>query len=128
MEDKAKKYFYSEVTARDRAVFEAGLKIGALYHQFVGTPIPTDENKIKTLIEGIKNSIKTQPWVRNAEVHINAHTLGESPYNYDEISGRNLKAKLTITYDNCEVEAVIEYIKELAYPLAYISRIHEKEK
>ena len=27
------------ITERDRAIFEAGIKLGALYHQWVGTPI-----------------------------------------------------------------------------------------
>lgn len=32
----------TEINNRDRAVFEAGIKLGALYHQFVGTPINTE--------------------------------------------------------------------------------------
>ena len=41
----------TEVNDRDRAVFEAGIKLGALYHQFVGTPISVDtiDNLARTI-------------------------------------------------------------------------------
>ena len=30
------------ITKRDNALFEAGIKLGALYHQFVGAPVNHD--------------------------------------------------------------------------------------
>ena len=30
------------VSGREQALFEAGIKLGALYHQFVGMPLPPD--------------------------------------------------------------------------------------
>ena len=35
--DVNEKYF-SNITARERAIFEGGISMGALFHQFVGTP------------------------------------------------------------------------------------------
>ena len=43
--DVDKKYF-SNITSRERAIFEGGISMGALFHQFVGTPVnaETKEN------------------------------------------------------------------------------------
>ena len=56
----------TEINNRDRAVFEAGIKLGALYHQFVGTPINTD--MLDGLARMIEESIGVQPFVRSISV------------------------------------------------------------
>ena len=39
--DIDKKYF-SNITTRERAIFEGAISMGALFHQFVGTPVNKD--------------------------------------------------------------------------------------
>ena len=36
------KEFFSNITSRERAIFEGAITMGALFHQFVGTPISRD--------------------------------------------------------------------------------------
>ncbi len=44
--DVNEKYF-SNITARERAIFEGGISMGALFHQFVGTPVNKDTKGLK---------------------------------------------------------------------------------
>ena len=39
--DVNEKYF-SNITKRERAIFEGGISMGALFHQFIGTPVNKD--------------------------------------------------------------------------------------
>ena len=68
--DPAKKYFSKDVSDRERAIFEGGISLGAIYHQFVGLPISksTDFDNLEKTIE---NSIKTQPYIEDVKVKIN---------------------------------------------------------
>ncbi|WEU39692.1 MAG: dihydroneopterin aldolase family protein [Candidatus Odinarchaeum yellowstonii] len=122
IEDEAKKFFPSYVTDRDRALFEAGIKIGAIYHQFIGTPIPKERRNVRLLEEAIEESVKTQPWVKDVKIIIKP-VEKNSRYGYDEISKFNFIVSLTIKYNNVEVEAGLQYNRELEYPLFYIKKI-----
>ena len=53
--DVNEKYF-SNITSRERAIFEGGISMGALFHQFVGTPvnIKTKEGLERTIEESLK--------------------------------------------------------------------------
>ena len=42
--DVDKKYF-SNLTSRERAIFEGAISMGALFHQFVGTPVNKNTKK-----------------------------------------------------------------------------------
>ncbi|MFH0966806.1 MAG: dihydroneopterin aldolase family protein, partial [Methanobacteriota archaeon] len=40
------------ISDRERAAFEAGIKLGALYHQWVGTPVSRESaNSLKLAME-----------------------------------------------------------------------------
>ena len=55
-EKNEKIYFSSDLTDRERACFETGIKLGALYHILCGIPISTNENII-TNIKSITDSV-----------------------------------------------------------------------
>ncbi|MHA1410109.1 MAG: dihydroneopterin aldolase family protein [Candidatus Odinarchaeia archaeon] len=126
-EDDAKKYFAKEITDRERAVFEAGIKIATIYHQFIGTPIPRTIEEVHKLEHAIEESIKTQPWVENVKINLKDSSKKTIEYEYDEISAYTLKAEVITKYKKAEVKAKLEYIEELAYPLAFITEIKENE-
>ena len=66
--DVNEKYF-SNITARERAIFEGGISMGALFHQFVGTPVNKDTKE--GLERTIEESFKLQPAIEDVEVKIN---------------------------------------------------------
>ena len=48
--DVDEKYF-SNITSRERAIFEGAISMGALFHQFVGTPVNKSSKKsLETII------------------------------------------------------------------------------
>jgi len=116
----------TEINNRDRAVFEAGIKLGALYHQFVGTPINTDMlNGLERIIE---ESIGVQPFVRSISVIIDTNMVKEKQnpeFGYCELEGRMLHVSLQVLYKNIIVQAEMFYDKEKDYPLMSVKKIEE---
>ena len=116
----------TEINNRDRAVFEAGIKLGALYHQFVGTPINTD--MLDGLARMIEESIGLQPFVRSISVTIDDEMVKEKQnpgFGYCELEGRMLHVSLQVLYKNVIVHAEMRYDEEKDYPLMSIKKIEE---
>jgi hypothetical protein len=73
------------ITERDRAIFEAGIKLGALYHQWVGTPISkTSAGSIESAIE---KAVILQPFVEQIMVRIDRTLMTQNIFGYSELSG-----------------------------------------
>lgn len=108
---------------RERAAFEAGIKLGTIYHQFIGTPISRDNVELleKTIAEGTK----IQPFVTDAEVHISRKGLRKKKgeFDYVSLSGNMLTVRLVVEYNDVRVIAGIRFIPEINYPLMYMERI-----
>ena len=120
--DPAKKYFSSEVSDRERAIFEGGISLGAIYHQFVGLPISkhTDFDNLEKTIE---DSIKTQPYVEVVKVKINRDFVKKdksNEYSYHNLEGKMLDISLVADYNNSKAKMRCKYVKELDYPLMYV--------
>lgn len=103
-------------TLRERALFEAGIKLGALYHQFVGSPI--NMHTRTTMERAIEESISLQPFVRNIKVKINEHLVEEelNVFGYCELTGEMLEVELTVDVEG-EVVKVAMSVDESGYPL-----------
>ncbi len=112
--DPASKYFHC--TDRERAIFEAGIKLGAIFHQYIGTPVNKDN--VNTVKKAMEDSTKIQPFVENIDVNINIDN--NSSFNYLSLNCKMLDVKLTIKYNDQEVKARMRYIEELNYPLMYL--------
>ena len=55
-------------TEAEIACFEAGVKLGSLYHQFSGAPVSIDS--IESLSSAIEKSIENQPYCTEVSVEI----------------------------------------------------------
>jgi hypothetical protein len=115
-----------KITDRDNALFEAGIKLGALYHQFTGSPVNLDT--VSSLEHAIQESISVQPYVKEISVKINRDMLKSklnSEFGYYELQGPMLKVKITVKYGSANVKVGMEYNPELNYPLMKIEEIEE---
>ncbi len=122
--DVDKKYF-SNITERERAIFEGAISMGALFHQFIGTPI---NNKTKeSLIIAIENSLKLQPAIEDVEVEINFDRLENalSEFEYTSLNGDMLDVKIYTKVGNAKATIRMEFIEELNYPLMYVENIED---
>ncbi|MEM4487781.1 MAG: dihydroneopterin aldolase family protein [Desulfurococcaceae archaeon] len=125
MEDPASKYFSSKVSKRDRALFEAGIAIGTLVHQFTGIPIK-NVNDLAVLEDAMRRALLSQPFREDVIIKINVDLpRAESPYSYTTVKARNLDAKIVVNYHGCRVIARLRYIPELDYTLGYVEDIEE---
>lgn len=109
---------------RERAAFEAGIKLGALYHQFVGTPLSLDT--IRGLERAIEESVSLQPYVESVKVRIDEGRVRErlNKFGYCELEGVMLEVDLVIRYDGLIVRAGMR--EENGYPLMFLKEIREK--
>jgi len=125
MNDPASKYFSPKTTERDRAVFEAGIAIGTLVHQFTGIPVRSLED-LEIIKKAIERSLLAQPFREEVKVELNIELpQSNSPYAYTTIKTRNIDARIIIKYGRCRVTARLRYIPELDYNLGYIEDIQE---
>ena len=122
-------YFSPDLSKRERACFEAGIKLGALYHILSGIPIRNDEKIIQSIEKGIESAISCQPFVKSVKIHFDRNKISgtkESAYDYDEINGKMIQAELNIEYESIYVVAKVKWVDQLEYPLMFIEKIHEK--
>ncbi len=121
-------WFSPDLTQRERACFETGIKLGALYHILCGMPISSQEHVIHAIERGIEASISCQPHVKSVKLNLNRSFIKghkKTPYDYDEITGKIIRAELILKYEDVEIIARIDWIEEMSYPLMYIDEINE---
>ncbi len=70
---------------RDQAVFEAGIKLGALYHQWVGTPI--SRKSAASVESAIEQAVILQPFVEEITVRLDRNLMTENIFGYSELTG-----------------------------------------
>ncbi len=125
MEEKAEKYF--DCTNRERVAFELGIKLGALFHQFIGAPVSS--KNISILEEAIKKTTERQAFVKKVEIHIEPRGLEKRPdtkfYDYTTLNGDMIEARVEVEYEGINAVGRLEYMEELDYPLMYIEEIGE---
>ena len=119
------KEYFSNITTRERAIFEGAISMGALFQQFVGTPVNKDTKK--SLETSMEESLKLQPAIEDVEVEIRFDKLEESmtEFDYTSLSGDMLDVKIHTKVDNVKAIIRIEFIEELNYPLMYVEDIIE---
>jgi len=122
-EDLAAKKF--NCSTRERALFEAGIKMGTIYHQFVGVPL--DQDSVDTLEDAIEKGVLVQPYVESVKVRIDRSIFSpkRDEYSYCSLSGEMLDVILVIKIYNVRVKAEMRYDPVLNYPLMYISEMEE---
>jgi hypothetical protein len=115
------------VNERDNALFEAGIKLGALYHQFVGSPV--NMNTIDSLEQAISESISVQPYVEKISVKINRDIVAANSsgkFGYCELEGRMLEVETLIVYGQITAKVGLKFDQLLDYPLMQIIEVTEK--
>lgn len=109
---------------RERAAFEAGIKMATIYHQFVGTPV--NRSSVAGLEEAMSRAIEVQPFVLSASVRIDRGVFpdGDDTYSYVSLTGVMIDAVVTVRVGSETVTAEMRYDPVLDYPLMYISNIY----
>ena len=119
--DPAKKWF--RCTDAERAAFEAGIKLGAVYHQFVGLAV--DRKGVEAVERAIEASVRAQPCVEDVTVRIDRKAVegAAGPYGYVSLTAEMLEVEVTVTYGKATAVGTLRYVPELRYPLMYIKEL-----
>ena len=120
--------FSPDLSIRERACFESGIKLGALYHILCGIPIQSNESIIQSIEKGIEAAISCQPFVRSVKINLDREKIsGEksTEFDYDEISGKIIRVELIIQYESIEIVAKIDWVENMQYPLMFIEKIYK---
>lgn len=106
-------------------MFEAGVKMGTIYHQFVGVPV--DGSNVDILEKSIEKGILVQPYVKSVKVAIDRSQFRKKAdeYSYVSLTGNMLDVVLQVQIDDVVVTAEMRYDEGLKYPLMYISHVTE---
>ncbi|AVB76227.1 MAG: dihydroneopterin aldolase [Methanococcus sp.] len=110
--------YFKNLSDRERAVFEGGISLGALFHQFVGTPV--SEKTKKSLEIAMSESLKNQPFIEDVSVSI-VGIIEDG--KYVSLTGEMLDVSLTVKTEKNRALLRLKYIKELDYPLMYVEKI-----
>lgn len=103
-------------TAREQAVFEAGIKLGALYHQWVGTPVsPATASSIESAIQ---KSVNLQPHVEGIRVRLDRSLMKPNMFGYSELQGLMLDVEITTRVDDVSCRARLK--RQADYPMMEI--------
>ena len=109
------------ITDREKAAFEAGIKLGALYHQFVGTPIARET--AGTVETAIEQAVGLQPFVTGIRVRLDRDLMASNIFGYSELSGKMFDVAITTTVGETTCRARLRL--EDDYPMMAIDEIHE---
>lgn len=103
----------------EEACFEAGIKLGALYHQFVGTPL--SETSTESLERAIEEAAESQRYVREASVSI--ESVEHNRFGYDELRGTMLDVRVVVEKGGAVVEASMD--EEDGYPMMRVDNVRD---
>jgi hypothetical protein len=116
---------YFRCSDSERAAFEAGVKMGTIYHQFVGVPLSADN--VRTLEKAMEAGCGVQPFVEKVKVSIDRDMLRKKrgQYDYVSLSGEMLNVKMVVKYGSARVTASMRFIEDMNYPLMFIEKISD---
>lgn len=106
---------------RERAIFEAGIKLGALYHQWVGTPIA--QESAASVESAIEKAVILQPFVEEITVRLDRSLMQKNVFGYSELSGLMFDVEIVTRVGFSYCRAALA--PENGYPLMKVLECHE---
>jgi dihydroneopterin aldolase len=121
--DVDKKYF-KNITNRERAIFEGAITMGALFHQFIGTPVSI--KNVEVLEKSIADAMTLQPCINKVEIKIDRETLDKikNEFDYISLTGEMLDVKVVSDYYDNRAVIRLKFIPELNYPLMFVEEVY----
>jgi hypothetical protein len=114
------------LTAREALLFEAGVKLGGVFHQYLGMPVAKETSE--GLARAIEAAVRLQPFVREVTVRIDverAGPLGEGRFAYHYLAPEMMVVRVTLQDGATTVVAALEHRPDLRYPLMKVLTVDE---
>lgn len=108
------------ITEQDRAIFEAGIKLGAMYHQWVGTPISRES--AGSIESAIEKAVILQPYVEQITVRLDRALMTQNIFGYSELSGLMFDVEIVtrVGFTYCRARLA----PENGYPLMQVAECY----
>lgn len=116
----------ASLTPREALLFEAGIKLGGIFHQYLG--IPVSPRTAKALARTIEAAVALQPFVERVRVRIRPAAEGKArpgPFGYSYVTGEMIDAQVTLADGRTRVVARLSYRSDLRYPLMRVESATE---
>ena len=118
-----KGFFPRDFSARERAIFEAGIALGTAAHAASGLPV-VNGSVAKAVEKALEKSLRLQPYRKQVRVRIKPRRSAKRhEYDYDTLTPEIMDVKVLVNYQGVEVTARMRYVKEIGYPLMYVEKI-----
>jgi dihydroneopterin aldolase len=109
------------LTSREALLFEAGIKLGGIFHQYLG--IPVSAKTANALARSIEAAVALQPFVERVQVRIRpakGGVAGRGHFGYRYVTAEMIDARVTLTDGSTRVVARLSYRPDLHYPLMHV--------
>ena len=114
----------ARLSTREALLFEAGIKLGGVFHQYLGTPL--DRTTAAGLARTIEQAVRLQPYVKQVDVHIlpkRGGATGRGAFGYRYLTAEMLSVRIVLGHGGVRVVARLEHRPELRYPLMSVERV-----
>ena len=111
----------ARLTPREALLFEAGIKLGGIFHQYLG--IPVSARTARALARSIEAAVALQPFVIEVRVQIRprrAGPAGRGRFGYRYLTAEMMDARVTLADGRIRVSARLSYRPDLNYPLMQV--------
>lgn len=106
------------LTLREALLFEAGIKLGGIFHQYLGTPVAPETAPV--LARAIESAVQLQPYVRGVKVRIapaRGGPTGRGRFGYRYLTAEMLHVVVELEEGPVRVRARLVHRADLGYPL-----------
>jgi len=117
------------LSRRETLLFEAGIKLGGAFHQYLG--IPVSNRTAGSLARAIEAAVGLQPFVRRVTVRIfprRGGPLGRGRFAYRYLTPEMLDVSVQLVDGPTGVEARLQHRPDLRYPLMKVVRMNDPDR
>ena len=114
----------ARLSRREALLFEAGVKLGGVFHQYLGMPV--SPRTARSLARAIEAAVGLQPFVRTVKVSVTptrGGPVGRGRFAYRYLTAEMLAVTVELVDGPIVVEARLEHRRDLRYPLMSVVRV-----
>jgi dihydroneopterin aldolase len=119
----AASFHAARLTRREALLFEAGVKLGGVFHQYLGMPV--SRSTAAGTARTIERAVALQPFVVHVRVRIDPRrggALGRGRFAYAYLKAEMLDVTVRLKDGPDAVEARLAHRPDLRYPLMRVIR------
>ena len=112
------------LSRREALLFEAGVKLGGIFHQYLGVPVTA--RTAAGLARTVERAVRLQPFVERVRVRIDPSRggpAGTGRFAYRYLTAEMLEVTVRLSDGAEEVEARLAHRPDLRYPLMSVTRV-----